>query len=234
MNARELHRFLESGREFATWIKQRITKYEFEENVDYVSLSQNVKRDTGSSVRREYHISIDMAKELSMVENNEKGREARKYFIEMEKQVLSNKVPQTYAQALLEAGRLALENEALHLENVNQKKEIEHKGEIITGFTDNLDVFAKVDIINRVVKRGGNVRERYVELYKSFREVHHIDIPARCKGYNAKMEKKKDALSGIRYAEKYGMVDNLYEVAVKLYETEINAILEELTVINED
>ena len=85
VNARELHEFLGNKREFATWIKQRIEQYGFVENQDYCSFDNIVKRDNGATVRKEYALSIDMAKELSMVENNEKGRMARKYFIECEK-----------------------------------------------------------------------------------------------------------------------------------------------------
>jgi len=85
VNARELHAFLESKQEFANWIKGRIEKYGFVENQDYSSFDNIVKRENGATVRKEYALSLDMAKELSMVENNEKGRLARKYFIECEK-----------------------------------------------------------------------------------------------------------------------------------------------------
>ena len=92
VSARELHQFLDVGRKFATWIQQRIEKYGFVENEDFLIISQN--RETTDkdgklkvSVAKEYYISIDMAKELAMVENNDKGREARKYFIECEKQL---------------------------------------------------------------------------------------------------------------------------------------------------
>lgn len=84
VNARELHQFLGNKREFATWIKQRIEQYGFVENQDYSSFDNIVKRDNGATVRKEYALSIEMAKELSMVENNEKGRIARKYFIACE------------------------------------------------------------------------------------------------------------------------------------------------------
>jgi phage anti-repressor protein len=85
VNARELHQFLESKQEFANWIKGRIEKYGFIEGQDFTSFDNFVKRETGSSVRKEYALSVDMAKELSMVENNEKGKQARRYFIECEK-----------------------------------------------------------------------------------------------------------------------------------------------------
>lgn len=85
VNARELHQFLESKYQFANWIQERITKYGFVENQDYEVFKENLKNSNGGRPQIEYAISVDMAKELSMVENNEKGRLARKYFIECEK-----------------------------------------------------------------------------------------------------------------------------------------------------
>lgn len=87
VNARELHQFLENKREFATWMKQRIEQYGFVENQDYVVFDKFVKNSNGGRPTIEYALSIDMAKELSMVENNERGRQARKYFIECERKV---------------------------------------------------------------------------------------------------------------------------------------------------
>jgi len=86
VDARELHEFLESKQEFANWIKNRINQYGFIGDQDYVSFDKIIKRETGASVRVEYGLTLDMAKELSMVENNEKGKIARKYFIEKEKE----------------------------------------------------------------------------------------------------------------------------------------------------
>lgn len=85
VSARELHQFLESKQDFSTWIKSRVEKYEFVEGQDFCSFHKIVERETGATTRIEYALSLDMAKELSMVENNEKGRMARKYFIECEK-----------------------------------------------------------------------------------------------------------------------------------------------------
>ena len=60
--------------------------------MDYTSFDNFIKRETGGSVRTEYHLAIDMAKELSMVERNEQGRKARQYFLECERRAL-NPVP---------------------------------------------------------------------------------------------------------------------------------------------
>ena len=85
VSARELHSFLESKQDFSTWIKNRIEKYGFVENVDYLLHKIVEQAPSGAKHKTEYYITLDMAKQLAMVENNEKGMQVRKYFIECEK-----------------------------------------------------------------------------------------------------------------------------------------------------
>ena len=85
VNARDLHEFLESKQDFSTWVKSRIGQYGFIENDDFVKLHKKMELSQTGQNAIEYHISIDMAKELSMVERNEKGKQARQYFIECER-----------------------------------------------------------------------------------------------------------------------------------------------------
>ncbi|MFT4347728.1 antA/AntB antirepressor family protein, partial [Bartonella ancashensis] len=85
VNARELHAFLEVGRDFTNWIKNRIKKYSFIENRDYIVFANFGENLQGGRPSKDYALTLDMAKELSMVERNEKGRQARHYFIECEK-----------------------------------------------------------------------------------------------------------------------------------------------------
>lgn len=92
-NARDLHRFLGVGRDFTTWIKNRIKEYGFVKNQDFIIVENLSSPKWGSSKSRqqvmiEYHITLDMAKELAMVEKTPKGREVRRYFIAMEKQAM--------------------------------------------------------------------------------------------------------------------------------------------------
>lgn len=82
VNARELHDFLEVKSRFNDWINNRIRDFGFVENQDFVTLTKNL---VSGGIQKEIYLSIDMAKELSMVERNEKGKQARQYFIEMEK-----------------------------------------------------------------------------------------------------------------------------------------------------
>lgn len=90
VDARELHAFLEVGRDFTTWIKSRIETYDFERGRDYETFEDLSSPNPGSAKSRpqrttEYALTLDMAKELGMVENNERGRAVRRYFIECER-----------------------------------------------------------------------------------------------------------------------------------------------------
>lgn len=82
-NAEKLFAILEVNSKFADWIKNRISQYGFIENQDYIVKTTY----TGRRPRKEYFITLDMAKELCMVENNERGKEARRYFIKCEQEL---------------------------------------------------------------------------------------------------------------------------------------------------
>lgn len=124
VNARELHEKLGNKKQFANWIQLRIEQYGFVENQDFQVFNQKVKNSNGGRSRIEYALSLDMAKELCMVENNDAGRRIRKYFIEVEKKARTQNpfaIPQTYSEALLLAANQAkqIEKQQLALE---QKK----------------------------------------------------------------------------------------------------------------
>jgi phage anti-repressor protein len=86
-NARDLHEFLQVGTKFADWISRRIEEYGFVEGEDFITtLLKTGKRS--NVTQRDYHLTLDMAKELAMVENNARGREIRRYFIQCERQAL--------------------------------------------------------------------------------------------------------------------------------------------------
>ncbi|HEF1966106.1 TPA: antA/AntB antirepressor family protein [Campylobacter jejuni] len=78
-----MYKIINSEQEFANWIKNRISHYSFIENQDYIIELVYTK----GRPRKEYYVTLGIAKELCMVENNEKGRQARRYFIECEKRL---------------------------------------------------------------------------------------------------------------------------------------------------
>lgn len=145
VDAKILYSFLNVKTPFNKWIDRRIKEYEFLINSDFQTF---LSKSTGGRKATEYILSFDMAKELSMVENNAKGREARRYFIDCEKrlraiekakinpscqiqQQLEEAVrtkaaigDKKVASALAKAGHLTKENKKLLIENQELKRRL--------------------------------------------------------------------------------------------------------------
>lgn len=87
VSGRELHEFLEVQTPYKKWF-DRMTEYGFAENVDFAVLDKNVQDETafgGFRKLTDHALKLDTAKEISMIQRNEKGRQARQYFIQVEK-----------------------------------------------------------------------------------------------------------------------------------------------------
>ncbi|EDP2650334.1 phage antirepressor Ant [Campylobacter jejuni] len=129
-NAREIFQFLNSLQDYSNWIKNRISHYNFIENQDYIIELVYTK----GRPRKEYYVTLDMAKELCMVENNEKGRQARRYFIECEKRLKNIEAEQmqklAFHQSLGYKSQLKQQKE--HYENKIKalQYDLEHKNEL--------------------------------------------------------------------------------------------------------
>ena len=123
-----------------------------------------------------------------------------------------------------ELTRIEIEEATAPLATENERKQ-----EVINGLTNKIPLYEKPDIINRICKKSqGGYANRYKELYKCFRENFHVDLIKQSENYNEKQDKKKDRLSIIRFAEKFGYINDLYTCCVKLYESEVKEILKEL------
>jgi anti-repressor protein len=84
VSARDLHEFLEVGSEYSHWFK-RMCEYGFTEGQDYSPFLTNRVDGLSGKPRQDAILTIDMAKELCMLQRNEKGKQARQYFIQLEK-----------------------------------------------------------------------------------------------------------------------------------------------------
>ncbi|HIC7005193.1 TPA: antA/AntB antirepressor family protein [Campylobacter jejuni] len=129
-NAREIFYYLNSLQDYSNWIKNRINQYDFIENQDYIIELVYTK----GRPRKEYYVTLDMAKELCMVENNEKGRQARRYFIECEKRLknLEQEKMQKLAFRQSLGYKSQLKQQKEHYENKIKalKYDLEHKNEL--------------------------------------------------------------------------------------------------------
>ena len=134
VEGRELHKFLELTERYSSWFK-RMLQYGFVENVDFTSVKSFTVVNNGAKKEIDNHLlKISMAKELSMLQRNDKGKQARLYFIKCEeeyKKQKQNMLPQDYIQALEKLLESEKEKERLKVENERNKKELEEKDKII-------------------------------------------------------------------------------------------------------
>ena len=126
VSGRDLHSFLEVGTEYAKWF-ERMAGYGFDENIDYVVIVKNDENPRVGRPSLDHAMKIDMAKEISMIQRSEKGKQARRYFIEIEKQFNqhnSQRLPGTYKEALLLLAEQVGQNEQLLLQNKVKDQQI--------------------------------------------------------------------------------------------------------------
>lgn len=85
IDGRTLHGFLEVGKAFAAWMPEQIEAFGFLEHQDFEVYSKSGENPAGGRPRKEYLLSLPMAKELAMVQRTTKGKQARLYFLECER-----------------------------------------------------------------------------------------------------------------------------------------------------
>ena len=87
VNARDLHSFLQIGKDFSTWIKVQFDRCDLSENIDFQVIPQKGENPNGGRPTIEYALSISAAKEISITSQTERGKEARRYFIACEEKL---------------------------------------------------------------------------------------------------------------------------------------------------
>lgn len=124
VSARDLHKFLEITERFSSWF-ERMLQYGFVENIDYQGCE--FFNTLANQTLVDYALTLDCAKEISMIQRSKKGKEAREYFIECEKQLRSGKfaLPTTYKEALQSLLIEVEAKERLQAQNELQAKELE-------------------------------------------------------------------------------------------------------------
>lgn len=116
----ELYECLGSKRQYTDWIKGRLQECDAIKDEDYQSFSQNSEKPTGGRPKLEYIIKLDTAKEMAMLERNEKGKQVRRYFIQIEKKYKENSLadlsPELRAVIVVDKRITTVEKKVEHLE----------------------------------------------------------------------------------------------------------------------
>lgn len=228
VSARELYDFLELSERFSKWW-DRMIDYGFVEGIDYTPYQKVHPKNKQEIV--DYAIKLDMAKELSMIQRTDKGRKARLYFIECEKKLKMQQPEITEEQKLVlsvySGGIEAVEatKALIELKTKPLIKEIEYKEDVIVGLTDKIDLMDMRQILNTVVRyKCANFRDRWKLLYFEFEKKYHLDLKRRVLNYNKANKTKINKLDYIENNLK--KLPELYKIACKLFEGDINKIIE--------
>uniref|UniRef100_UPI00403F0C48 antA/AntB antirepressor family protein n=1 Tax=Lentilactobacillus hilgardii TaxID=1588 RepID=UPI00403F0C48 len=115
VDGRDLHDFLEVETPYRIWI-QRMIEYGFTENLDFAGFEQKSTKPQGGRPQVNHALTLDMAKELSMIQRTDRGKQARQYFIAMEKKAKSKQqlpIPKDYPSALRALADSMEENQKL-------------------------------------------------------------------------------------------------------------------------
>ena len=171
VSGRELHKFLEIGTRFDKWFI-RMCEYGFNENDDFIRVAQKCPTLGGTQTIIDYAITLDMAKEISMIQRSEKGKQARTYFINCEK-----KLKEVVKKPLTTLEQLKLHYLALE----EQNKELKQVKADVTDLKNNMPLFniECKDLQQAVRAKGCEVLGGYgSKAYKSnsIRQKVYIDI----------------------------------------------------------
>ena len=123
VSGRDLHMFLEISTRYNDWFK-RMCEYGFVESVDYTPITQKRVTAQGNTTKQtDHNLSIEMAKQLCMLARNDKGREAREYFIAVERDW--NSPEKVMSRALKIANNVINEQKALIAQQEQQIAEFQ-------------------------------------------------------------------------------------------------------------
>lgn len=226
-NARELHELLFVGKDFTTWIKDRVEKYGFIENEDYY-LTLTKIGERSNVTRHDYWLTLDCAKEIAMVQNNEMGRAIRKYFIEVEKRYRQQQPKSIEDLIIMQAQSVKEIRERLERTESQNKLLIEQQA-TLTHRLDNID---KIDTVgdlqqrlNGMIRRyaqqeGLTFQKGYQEFRNAFNTAYNTNITTKIKNYAEKHGLK--TLS----APQYLSLTNQLEDAVRVADKMLNRIKE--------
>lgn len=215
----------------------KIIRDEFEEEISLGKISQSTyKNDRG----REYpmfELTFNQARQVLVRESKFVRKHIMSYIEELEKQLgnivsyedrlklgLFSNDPDIVARS--HKALLELELQPLKEEIEYKTKEIEYKEDVIIGLTDKIELMDMRQILNSVVRyKGADFQERWRLLYFEFERKYHVDIKRRIDNYNKNNKPKMK--NKLEYIDKImNKLPQLYEIACKLFEGDINQIIE--------
>ena len=218
VSARELYDFLESKSNFSDWIKYRIQQYDFIEGVDYVILSEISDKIERGRPAIDYVLSISCAKELSMVEGNAKGKQARQYFIACEEELKQKPLSTLEAlkftvQALEEQDRRLNAVESKINLIIERQTEAENELKMLPVSTEQVPEMSLRDKCRKLVNHYSIITGLYQQavwdsIYQALYYNYHIAIK--------RHQKLNKSESWLDVADRKGVIDKIYIIISNL------------------
>ena len=187
VSARTLHEFLEVESNYTTWFN-RMTEYGFNENIDFQTCLPNLESEShGGQNKQDHQITVEMAKELCMIQRTEKGKQARQYFIELERQWNTPEAVMARAIKMADRKILSLESTVFQLESrVEEMKPKELFADSVTASSTSILV---ADLSKILKKNGVEIGE--IRLWKWLRDNEYA-IKEKGRSYNMPTQKSME------------------------------------------
>jgi len=130
VSAREIYNFLDVKTDFTDWCK-RMFEYGFEENKDYTILLKNKDKAISKTNPIDYALTLDTAKEISMIQRTEKGKEARQYFIACEQKLKEVSIPSYQIENPIERANKWIEEQEKTLLLQEENKKLQFRSDFV-------------------------------------------------------------------------------------------------------
>lgn len=188
---KDLHKSLEVKTDFSTWVKRRFSECDAEENKEFELLPIFGENPMGGRPQTEYIIKLDTAKEMAMLERNDKGKQVRKYFIAVEEKYKQGVVDRSQLSPQLQSlyglietqARQELEQKRIAEEQKKQSEQIQKVEDTVTTIKEILTEPIgdwKAEINSRVreisIKSGVDYQTLYGQLYGELETTAHCSL----------------------------------------------------------
>ena len=170
LSGRDLHEFLEVKTPYAKWF-ERMAEYGFDESTDYLVTDIFVPNSNGGKQTQiDHEIKLDMAKEIAMIQRNEKGKQARKYFLDVEKKWNS---PEMIMKRALEIANKNVENLMLENNQLEEKIQTDKPKVLFSESVENSnDLISVKEMATLITQSGFEIGQN--ELFEYLRKYNYL------------------------------------------------------------
>lgn len=205
VSGRELHDFLEVDTPYTQWF-DRMIDYGFTENTDFKGLSQKSEKPIGGRPRIDHVMTLDMAKEVAMIQRTDRGKQARQYFIEIDKQAHHDMTGLSPATRAAVAATQALAAQERRLNRVDAK---------VNAISDIVSIStmdwrrATREIITKIAHmRGDDYQATRKDIYKDVEQRGGYSLSTRLTNLRNRMAGEGQSLSKRNKTNKVDVIGN--------------------------